>query len=94
MPETPAEEVAEAEGVVEEAPVAKEVKAEEPVKEEAPVVEEVKAEEPVKEERVAEEKPMEQPVVEEKEEPAKEATIDDDDNLFDLIDSMYKEEDN
>ena len=54
---------------------------------------EVKEEEKVVEE-VAEEEPMEKPVVEEKEEPAKEATIDDDDNLFDLIDSMYKEEDN
>ena len=45
-------------------------------------------------EEVVEEKPMEQPAVEEKVEPAKESTIDDDDNLFDLIDSMYKEEDN
>ena len=28
------------------------------------------------------------------EKPAAEATLDDDDNLFDLIDSMYHEEDN
>lgn len=67
---------------------------EQPKKEETPVVEEKKE---TVEEKVVEEKPeeIEKPVEEEKasdEVPA--ATIDDDDNLFDLIDSMYRDEDN
>ena len=61
---------------------------------EVPVVEEkeevvVEEEPPKEEEKVVEEEPKEE-VQEEK----TEATIDDDDNLFDLIDSMYREDDN
>ena len=62
-----------------------------PVVEEEPVIEKT-MDVPVEEITVKEEEPK--PTEPEVEKVAKESTIDDDDNLFDLIDSMYKEEDN